>query len=161
MKSKRIYFNDKLWENHENHTFFQKQVAKLLFPLWTVHVDIARQSFPYAFIIKLCFLEAHSILLYYSHNHICQDPSPHICWNLCTWLTISLFITISAITLGYFKSHMDKLIPSPGLSVSLSPHHPWPSLWSSPFPDEHRAFPSLISPNINIGILRILLSDHY
>lgn len=136
--------------------FLSKASYKIAFPLWTVHFYISRQSFPYAFIIKLCFFEAHCILL----SHLSRSQPSHLLKSLHLAHDFSIHSNFCHHP-GRFQKPHGQFIPSLSLSISSSPHHQWPSLWSSTFPGKHQTFSSLISPKINIHILRILLSDHY
>ena len=123
MKIKRIYFKDKLCENHEKHTFFKKRIQNC-FSFMNCSYQYLETIIPFCCIIKLCCFEAHSILLYCTHNHICQDPIHHSYLSsthhhpaitfveILALNLVSLFITISAITLGDLKSHMNNSSPN-------------------------------------------------
>lgn len=133
----------KLWKAY---FLLKARITKLLFPLWSVPVNIYRQSFPYAFLMKLRFLEAWSILLWISQSHLSrvQLPSCCSCWK-------SWHLDHNFSPQHNFWSHPRRLLKATGtVHPKLQPltlsWHPTlnPAPWTYTFPNTEFVMPQTV-----------------
>lgn len=99
----------------------------------------------------LLFFEAHSILLYYSHHHICQDTSPLTTTTHPSLLLKSWHLGLNFSIHNNFCHHPGRFLKTTWTTHSKS--CPLDSFktsssmtlsWSSMVPDKHWALSSLI-----------------